>query len=281
LETGRGCLHDCAFCAISVFSGRQHRSRPIGEVIAEIERLEDEIVFFVDDDFTSSHQAAKELLKALIPLRIRWIGQASLTMARDLELMQLMQKSGCQGVLVGMETLDQANLRQIDKRWNTAKIGYPEALNIARDHGIAIVASFILGLDADTVESLDATAEFAVQQRFFAVLFNLLMPYPGTRLYAEMSAEGRLTRPNWWVDPEYTYGSVVFKPKNISAERLAEKRIEMYHRFYDTCSTLWRMLDQRVNSHNLWRLLVFMSLNLSANQQEARRFGKPLGGELV
>jgi len=96
-----------------------------------------------------------------------------------------------------------------------------------------------------------------------------------------MSAEGRLTRPNWWVDPEYTYGSVVFNPKNISAERLAEKRIEMYHRFYDTCSTLWRMLDQRVNSHNLWRLLVFMSLNLSANRQEARRFGKPLGGELV
>lgn len=279
LETARGCLHDCAFCAVSVFSGRQHRCRPVEEVVAEIEGLGEEFVFFVDDDITGNHQAANALLKALIPLRIRWIGQASLTMTRDAELMQLMQKSGCQGVLVGMETLDPANLRQINKNWNTAKIGYLEALKIARDHGIAIVASFILGLDEDTLESLDATAEFTVQQRFFAVLFNLLMPYPGTRLYAEMLAQGRLTHPNWWIDPEFIYGSAVFKPKNMSAEKLAGKRIEMYQRFYGPRSTLWRVLDQRANTHNLWRLLVFLSLNLPANRQEARRFGKPLGAE--
>jgi radical SAM superfamily enzyme YgiQ (UPF0313 family) len=281
LETARGCLHDCAFCAVTAFSGREHRCRPVEEVIVEIEGLGKDFVFFVDDNIIGNHQAAKALLQALIPLKIRWIGQASLTMTRDLELLQLMQKSGCQGVLVGMETLDPANLRQIDKSWNIAKIGYPEALKIARDHGIAIVASFILGLDEDTDESLEATAEFAVQQRFFAVLFNLLMPYPGTRLYAELLAQGRLTRPNWWIDPEYIYGSAVFEPKRIRAERLAEKRIEMYQRFYGTRSTVWRVLDRQANTHNLLRLLIFLSLNLPANRQETRRFGKRLGADQV
>jgi radical SAM superfamily enzyme YgiQ (UPF0313 family) len=247
--------------------------------MAEIERLGKKSIFFVDDNITGNHRAAKELLKALIPLRIRWIGQASLTMTRDAELMRLMQQSGCQGVLVGIETLDSTNLRQIGKGWNTARIGYPEALKIARDHGISIVASFMIGLDKDTSESLDATVEFAVDQRFFAVLFNLLMPYPGTRLYVEMLAQGRMIHPKWWIDPEYTYGSAVFTPKNISAEKLAEKRIEMYQRFYGVRSTLYRMLDRQANTFDLRRLLTFLSLNLPANRQEARRFGKHLGAE--
>lgn len=277
LETARGCPHDCTFCSVSVFSGREYRFRSPKEVVAEIEGLGKEFLFLVDDNIIGNHQAAKALLKALIPLHIRWIGQASLTMTLDAELMQLMEKSGCQGVLVGMESLDTANLRQIGKAWNTARIGYPEALKIARDHGIAIVGSFIVGMDGDTAESLDATAEFAVQQRFFAVLFNPLMPYPGTRLYSELLEQGRLTRPKWWIDPEYTYGSVVFEPENINAAKLAEKRIEMYQRFYGARSILWRMLDSQANTHNFWRLLTFLSLNLPANSQEARRFGKPLG----
>lgn len=279
LETARGCPHDCAFCAISVFSGREYRCRPVEEVMTEIECLGQKFIFFVDDNITGNHQAAKQLLKALIPLRIRWIGQASLTMTRDAELMQLIQQSGCQGVLIGMETLDSTNLRQIGKGWNTARIGYPEALKIARDHGIPIVASFMIGLDEDTSESLDATVEFAVEQRLFAVLFNLLMPFPGTRLYAEMLAQGRMIHPKWWIDPEYIYGSAVFTPKNISAEKLADKRIEMYQRFYGLRSTLFRILDRQSNTLDLWRLLIFLSLNLPANRQEARRFGKYLGAE--
>jgi radical SAM superfamily enzyme YgiQ (UPF0313 family) len=277
VETARGCPHNCAFCAVAVFSGRELRCRPAQEVQAEIAGLGQDFIFFVDDNIVGNHQAAKELFRALIPLHIRWIGQASLSMTRDKVLMQLMQKSGCQGVLVGMETLDPANLRQIDKSWNTAGIGYAESLKIAREHGIAIVASFIVGLDTDTAESLDSTLDFAIQQRFFGAMFNQLMPYPGTRLYEDFLSQGRMIRPKWWLDPEYTYGSVVFKPKNISAEELTLKRVEMYRRFYGPASNLRRMLERQANTLDLWKLVTFLGMNLPASRQEALRFGKSLG----
>ena len=280
LETSRGCPQECSFCAVSVFSGRENRSRPVAEVVAEIAGLGKDFIFFVDDNIVGNPCAARELFQALIPLKIRWVGQASLAMTRNLELMQLMQKSGCQGVLVGIETLNPENLRLIGKRWNTAGIGYGEELKIVREHGIAVVGSFVIGLDADTLESLDATVEFAIEQSFFAAMFNILMPYPGTRLYADLLQQGRLTHPNWWIDPEYTYGSVVFKPKNIPAAALAEKRLEMYRCFYGAGSIFKRMANFHSNIANLWKFATYLGLNLPACRQETRRYGLALGDEI-
>ena len=217
VETTRGCPFSCSFCSVGTFFGRTFRHRPPEEVVAEIASLDQKFVFLVDDNIVADKEAAKNLFRALIPLKIRWISQASLTMTKDRELMRLMHKSGCAGVLTGIETISRANLKQIHKSWNTVGIGYDEALKIARDNGIAIVGSFILGMDEDTPESLNDLLEFTIRERFFAVLFNLLTPYPGTQLYDEFLQEGRLTHPHWWLDPDYTYGSAVFKPKNISA----------------------------------------------------------------
>src|SRR5687767_4344773 len=150
-------------------------------------------------------------------------------MTKDKELMRLMHESGCAGVLTGIESISRANLKQIHKSWNTVGIGYDEALKIARDNGIAIVGSFILGMDEDTPASLDELLEFTIRERFFAVLFNLLTPYPGTDLYDEFLQQGRLSRPHWWLDPDYTYGSAVFKPKNISAHELEQGQIGRAH----------------------------------------------------
>lgn len=291
LEATRGCPHDCAFCSGAIFSGRRHRRRPVEEVAAEVASLADKLICFVDDNLTADSQAARDLFTALIPLRIRWIGQVTLSALRDRHLMRQMQASGCQGVLVGMETIDPHNLRQIGKRWNSdpaaavslqpdlTAVGYARALQNAYEHGIAVAGSFMIGLDADTPESLEATLEFAISQRLFVALFNLLTPYPGTRLYAELLRHDRLLRPNWWIDPSYTFGSVVYRPRHLSPEALAEKHMDLYRRFYGAGSIARRLLNLPANARNLWRLATFLGLNLPANREEAQRFGQPLGTE--
>lgn len=277
IETTRGCPFACNFCSVTTFFGRSFRHRPPAEVVAEIERQGKKFLFLVDDNIVGDRRAAKELFRALIPLKIRWISQASLTMTRDLELMRLMRESGCAGVLVGIESLERSNLEQIEKSWNTVGIGYPEALEIARDHGIAIVGSFILGMDEDTPDSLDRLLEFAIRQRLFAVLFNLLTPYPGTELYDTLRQEGRLARPEWWNDPAYTYGSLVFEPRRMSASALSQKRLEMYRGFYGVPSLVRRLCESRANARDLWHAFTFLAMNLPANREEVMRFGRALG----
>jgi len=277
VETTRGCPFSCSFCSVTTFFGRSFRHRPPQEVVAEIESLDKKFIFLVDDNIVADKEAAKELFRALIPLKIRWISQASLTMTKDKELMHLMHQSGCAGVLTGIETINRANLKQIHKSWNTVGIGYDEALKIARDNGIAIVGSFILGMDEDTPESLNELLEFAIHERFFAVLFNLLTPYPGTQLYNEFLDGGRLTKPQWWLDPEYTYGSTVFKPKNISAHELEQGRLRLYQKFYSPKSMLKRLWEPKANLQDLWHAFTFLTMNLLANNEEQMRFGRALG----
>jgi radical SAM superfamily enzyme YgiQ (UPF0313 family) len=277
LETTRGCPFSCTFCSVTTFFGRGFRHRPPHEVVTDIEQMHEKFFFFVDDNIIADKEVAKELFRALIPLKIRWISQASLTMTKDKELMRLMHESGCAGVLVGIESINRSNLKQIHKSWNTVGIGYGEALKIARDHGIGIVGSFILGMDGDTPATLDLTLDFAIRERFFAVLFNLLTPYPGTQLYNEFLTQGRLTKPTWWLDPDYTYGSVVFNPKNISPCELEQGRMRMYREFYGPTSIIARLADTHANARDLWHLFAFLAMNLPAGKEERMRFGQALG----
>jgi radical SAM superfamily enzyme YgiQ (UPF0313 family) len=277
VETTRGCPFSCNFCSVSTFFGRSFRHRPPLEVAAEIESIGQKFVFLVDDNIVADKEAAKELFRALIPLKIRWISQASLTMTKDKELMRLMHASGCAGVLTGIESINRANLKQIHKSWNTVGIGYDEALKIARDNGIAIVGSFIQGMDEDTSASLDELLEFTIHERLFAALFNILTPYPGTDLYDQFLQSGRFTHSRWWLDPEYTYGSAVFEPKNISGRELEQARLRMYRSFYSPTSMLKRLWEPKANMQDLWHAFTFLTMNLPANREEQMRYGRVLG----
>ena len=116
-----------------------------------------------------------------------------------------------------------------------------EFVNAGLTFSLLLVGSFILGMDEDTTASPNDLLEFTICERFFAVLFNLLTPYPGTQLYNELLQGGRLTHPHWWLDPDYTYGSAVFKPKNISAYELEQGRLRLYRKFYSPISMFKRL----------------------------------------
>ena len=278
VETTRGCPNSCSFCCVTTVFGGRFRHRPVDEVLAEVADCRERVVMFVDDNIVADVGAAKDLCRRLAPLGIKWVGQASLTMARDRELLTLMRESGCQGVLTGIESISSESLEQARKGWNKADLGYEEALDVVQDHGIAVVGSFALGMDGDTMESLDATLEFAVRTRLFAALFNLLTPYPGTDLYRDLAASGRLIRPRWWLDPDYRYGSAVFRPRHIDAEALAEVRQALYRDFYGARSTARRLLKGAANAHDPWRVLAYLAINLTAVRDERSRHDLALGG---
>jgi radical SAM superfamily enzyme YgiQ (UPF0313 family) len=277
VETARGCPYNCSFCSVTTFFGHTFRRRPVGQLVDEIRSTNQKTILFVDDNIIGEVESAKELLTALIPLKIRWISQASISMTHDLELMELMRRSGCAGVLVGIESLFVDNLKDIRKGWNTARQDYVQSLQIAREHGIALVGSFIVGLDNDTNESLDATLEFAIRQKMFAVLFNILVPFPATDLYQQFQHEGRLRYEKWWLDDRYRYGQAVFQPNNFSAKGIEGKRMDMYRKFYGAKSITSRLLELHSNLQDPWHALVYLAINLPGYAQEKSRTGKKLG----
>jgi len=277
VESARGCPYNCNFCSVTTFFGHTFRRRSIGQLIDEIRALERKTVLFVDDNIVGDVESAKELFTALVPYNIRWMSQASISMTRDLELMALMRKSGCAGILVGIESIFGDSLKDMRKGWNIVRQDYTEALRVAREYGIAIIGSFIVGLDNDTDETLDATLEFAIQHKFFAVLFNMLIPFPQTELYKQFERENRLRYRAWWLDPAYRYGQAAFQPRNFSTEWIERKRMQMYRKFYGVKSITSRLFEPLANIRDPWHTLVYLMINLPGYAQEQARTGKPLG----
>ena len=201
VEFARGCRFKCDFCAIQSFFDSTHKHRPGDRVVEEIHRVRrpGQMIFFIDDNITSSLEEAKELMRALIPLKIRWVSQSAINVAYDDEVLELMKRSGCQGLLIGFESLDPRSLKQMNKGFNMMRGGPTQALANFRRHALRVYGTFIFGYDHDTAETFDSTVAFAKQEGLFIAAFNHITPFPGTPLYKRMKAQGRLLFDPWWL----------------------------------------------------------------------------------
>jgi radical SAM superfamily enzyme YgiQ (UPF0313 family) len=222
---------------------------------------------------------AKEFFRALIPLKIRWVSQASINAAHDEEFLRLIKASGCQGLLIGFETLNPENLRQMRKSFNLMNGGYEQALANLKRHEIRLYVTFILGYDGDNGDTLRETLAFAERHKFYIVAFNHLTPFPGTPLYDRLRKEGRLLYDRWWLDPAYRYGMVPYAPRGMSADQVKERCIEARQRFYSLASIFRRGLDFKVNSRSWFMWSHFFSINLLFRSEVLRRKDFPLGDE--
>src|SRR5208283_2727362 len=147
VQTGRGCQHACRYCSVTAFHRQSYRQRPIADVIAELRAVPRDFIF-VDDNINRSPEYARELFRALVPLRKRWVGQCSIEIADDPELLQLAHAAGCRGLFIGVETVNQDNLACVGKQFNDSD-RYRERLRGIRRQGIGLVAGMIVGLDQD------------------------------------------------------------------------------------------------------------------------------------
>ena len=252
VQTARGCPNACSFCTVSAVFGRRYRFRPVAEVTEEVRSLGG-WVGFVDDNITGHPRRAKELFEALIPLRIRWIGQADLTMAKDPELLSLAARSGCKAMFMGLESLSQENLRATGKSPNLG-LDMGDAISKIHKSGIEIIGSFVLGLDADDPGVFARTVEFAERHRLVAAQFSVLTPFPGTAVHKQFERDGRIADHDW---SHYTMSNVVFRPQHMTALELEQGQRYAYRRFYSIPCIVKRAVT--VRGKFIPRLLVNLS----------------------
>jgi radical SAM superfamily enzyme YgiQ (UPF0313 family) len=258
VQASRGCPFDCEFCSVTPFLGRAPRLRDPADVAEEISSIGSRLIMFADDNITGHGAHSRALFRALEPLRLRWWGQASLQGIEDSETLRLMAASGCHGVLVGFETMSRASLVASGKRQNDPQ-QYLDAVRRLHDHGITVWAAFVFGFDDDGDDVFEATVDFARRAGVTMASFGVLTPYPGTRLYARLKAEGRLLDDRWWLR-EQRDGLPVFRPKRMSPEQLFERWQGAWKSFYSAASILDRFRQAPFIS--LFSLVSFLPLNL-------------------
>jgi radical SAM superfamily enzyme YgiQ (UPF0313 family) len=252
LQTTRGCPFDCDFCSVTQFFGNTYRIRPVEEVEREIQSLEGRFVFFVDDNIVGNREYAAELFRRLIPYRLKWVSQSAITLAKDTALLELARQSGCLGLFIGFESLSQEALKSMGKNFNVVR-SYRERIRRIHDHGIGIQGSFIFGNDDDTPDIFDDVVRFTEETRLDAALFSILTPFPGTRLYERMSAQGRILSHDW---SRYDMNHVVFQPQRMTPEQLQEGFNRAYERLYSWASIGRRLMGLRRN------LQLFLPMNI-------------------
>jgi radical SAM superfamily enzyme YgiQ (UPF0313 family) len=260
LQATRGCPFDCEYCAVTGVFGRTFRTRPVSEVIDEIRAFDTRDFFFVDDNICGKPEYAKELFRALIPLKKSWGSQTSITFARDDELLRLYARSGGKYAFIGFETIAEESLAGINKRWNKAD-SYGTAIQRIHDAGINILGSFIFGLDEDDGAVFRRTLDFIMKHRIDAAQYHILTPFPGTRLYRKLESEGRIIDRDW---AKYHTSEVVFRPVKMTPEEL---ETGFYRIFRETYA--WRNVFKR--SFRSWRGIPYrLVMNISYRNKAMR-----------
>ena len=260
LATTRGCPYACEFCSVTDFYGGKIRHRPVSMVVEDIKRSGSKTFLILDDNIAGHPEYSKQLFEALIPLSIRWVGQSSISLAKDRDMLNLCRQSGCAALFFGVESVSPASLVGMKKSLKSIK-ETEESVRIIQDQGIAFHPSIILGFDTDTDAVFDDTLAFLSRTKLPTMALNVLTPYPGTRVFRRFKDQGRIISDDW---SHYDHHSVVFRPKNMTPQELAEGHHYVQSEFYSFSSILRHIPSLlAVTPVDLRRALVFLLLNFA------------------
>jgi radical SAM superfamily enzyme YgiQ (UPF0313 family) len=265
--TTRGCPYSCDFCCVSEIYGKKIRHVPIENVVRGIEEADANMYIFLDDNIIGDPRYAKELFRAIKPLKIKWGGQASISFVHDAELMQLAADSGCVALFFGLESVSEIQMKRMRKSVkDIAQLG--EAIRKIRGMGIHFHASFVFGFDDDTPDVFPETLDFMLKNKIGSASLNILTPYPGTRVYNQFKTEGRLISENW---KYYDHSTAVYRPKNMTPYELQTGLIKAKKEFSSFGSIFARF------PWNMAHPLIFLGSNLAARTNAANDQSKLAG----
>ncbi|MGH7131473.1 MAG: B12-binding domain-containing radical SAM protein [Phycisphaerales bacterium] len=237
VQTSRGCPHKCDFCASSILLTNGYKLKPAAKVIAEIRRIKQlwdrPFIELADDNSFASRRHAKKLLRELAAEEVHWFTEADVSIAEDVELLDLMRASGCRQVLIGLESPEQSSLAGVELRRNW-KLGqfpkYEAAVRTIQSRGITVNGCFILGLDGHTPAIFDEVLTFADRTSLFDVQITVLTPFPGTPLYTRLLDEGRILEPGAW--HKCTLFDVNYVPALMTVQELEAGLLSLAGKLY-------------------------------------------------
>ena len=234
----RGCPYHCDFCTLAVMYQSRVRRRRVEAVAEEYGSFPGRVIILWDDNIASDIEYAKTLFRALAPHRKWWSSQASIHAAQDDEFLELAAESGCKQLFVGLESISQVSLNEVQKRFNRVS-DYARAVERIHSYGIAVQVGMVFGFDSDEPAIFGETLDFLELAGVQNATFNILTPFPGTRLYQRLEAEGRITTRDWSKYNGRT--DVVFRPRLMSPEELLAGYDYATKRFYS-----WRSVRRRL-----------------------------------
>lgn len=245
VQTGRGCPHQCEFCASSVLLTNQYKQKPISKVLEEINRILEiwphPFLEFADDNSFVDHSYWKELLGHLKGKSLRWFTETDISVAEDEELLKLMRETGCAQVLIGLESPIEKGLQGLEIRsdWKYKKFPYyKEAIRKIQSHGITVNGCFIIGLDGHTKDIFEQIFTFVKESELYEVQITIMTAFPGTPLYARLQREKRLLEPKNW--KKCTLFDINYSPANLSVKELHDGFKKLAVEMYSDEFTSWR-----------------------------------------
>jgi len=242
--------------------------RSVDDVVREIATLKPtasrfsikNVVFFVDDNIIGDRNHARELFEKIKPYKLNWLGQASMNLAKDDELLSLARDSGCMGLLIGFESLSDEVLKDVGKKPNVTR-EYLSAIRNIQSYKIGIMGSFIFGFDQDDETVFDRYWEFIRRSGLEAVYLGIMTPYPGTRCYDELEKEGRIFDHDW---SNYDTSHVVFHPKQMSSDRLSKGYQWAFRKTYSLYSIYNRLRSSQAYPLFFWPMNI--GIHFSVNR---------------
>jgi radical SAM superfamily enzyme YgiQ (UPF0313 family) len=245
VQTSRGCPHKCEFCASSILLTPGYKLKPVEKVIAEIRAIKSiwprPFIEFADDNSFVHRAHYKRLLRELARENVRWFTEADVSVAQDAELLGLMRDSGCQQVLIGLESPRRHSLAGVETNANwklRQRENYLAAIAKIQSYGVTVNGCFILGLDGDTPEVFDEVFDFVRESGLYEVQITFMTAFPGTPLYRRLKEEGRLLRERAW--ELCTLFDINFQPRRMSVEQLQGGFVELARRLYSAEETAAR-----------------------------------------
>lgn len=239
VQATRGCPQRCKFCSISAFFQQHFRPRPVDEVIDEIKPLA-RYLLFMDDNIIADREYAKELFLKMKPLHKKWFSQCSISIAGDNELLTLAAASGCIGLFIGLESIEQTNLESWGKHFCKAD-EYLKAIQRIHREKIGVVAGIVFGNDGERADIFDKTLQFLYEANIDVLQATILTPFPGTPLFAEMNANARIITRDW---SKYDFNNLVFQPSSMDSQTLKSGHDRVLREFYSWKAILPRVVKE-------------------------------------
>ncbi len=265
VECVRGCNHTCSFCAYPSAFGHHVITRPVKDVIDEIKTFRGKVVIFPDVNLIADIKYAKELFTAMIPLKKWWFGLTTTAIGHNDELLEIFKKSGCKGILLGLESVNQETQKDINKRINSVD-EYEDLIRKLHDKGILIMGCFAFGSDEDEKDVFERTAKLCIDAKIDLPRFSIITPFPGTPFYKELKEQDRITETDWSL---YDVEHVVYRPANMTKQELLDGIDSAWQACYS-----WRAIFKRFDHKRIKKwFFIYLICNIGYRKY-AKNFNK-------